>query len=255
MGARVYHRSSRLTRLLTERFGVCDHVQDNHCSLASLVEEDEVLLRNALQDGSYDVVNLDCPCHALQAASLENQQTTAELLLARGADANFTGGFYETALQAAIMSGHVQMVERLLQHGARTDTETAMLSTPLQAAANWGHKEIVLTLLEYGADVNQQAGSYNTALQVASVEGHTAIIEVLLDHGADVNIYGGVYGTALRAAASICGITVPPTLIRGELSFDSRLYHPRTRLQTTTLLPRLKVVAMLLRATQEGYLA
>lgn len=108
--------------------------------------------------------------------------------------------------------------------------------------------------LAYGADVNQQAGPYNTALQVASVEGHTAIIKILLEHDADVNIYGGVYGTALQAAASICGITVPPNFSRGETEFHARLVQPMTRLQTTTLLPRLKTVAILLRAPQGSYL-
>lgn len=253
MGARTYPRSLRLTRSWAVPADACHHVQDSYCSLAALVAEDEALLRNAQQDGSH-VEDFECLCHALQAASLENRPSTAGLLFARGADTNFTGGFYETALQAAIMGGHVQMVEWLLQHGARTNTETAMLSTPLQAAANWGHEEIVLTLLAYGADVNQQAGPYNTALQVASVEGHTAIIKILLEHNADVNIYGGVYGTALQAAASICGITVPPRFSHGETEFHARLFQPMTRLQSTTLLPRLKTVAILLRATQGSYL-
>lgn len=183
----VQHHAVQLTR----NGNACQHTMDGGCILTTAIEAmDTLAFRHMLLDqgpGKWDVA---CLSYALQSASLEASQSTADLLLTQGADINFVGGPFETALQAAIIGDHVQMVEWLLQRGATINAETPLFCTPLQAATAFNQSHIVSVLLRHGADANQVAGPYHTALKVAVVEGRADIVEILLEYGADARVQG-----------------------------------------------------------------
>jgi hypothetical protein len=61
-----------------------------------------------LRHRGHDDRLLHCLSYALQAASLENFQEMASLLLICGTDVSFVEGICETPLLAAIMGGHVE---------------------------------------------------------------------------------------------------------------------------------------------------
>ncbi|USP72913.1 vegetative incompatibility protein HET-E-1 [Curvularia clavata] len=125
-----------------------------------------------------------------------------KLLLDKGAGADVSGGFQDTALHIASIEGHEKVVKVLLDRGAEVDAESSIWGTALQAASLRNHEHVVKILLDHGAKVNMQSGHCGSALQAASAEGHERIVEVLLDKGAEVNMQSGYYGTALQAASA-----------------------------------------------------
>ncbi|KAJ6439864.1 hypothetical protein O9K51_07755 [Purpureocillium lavendulum] len=163
---------------------------------------------------------------ALQEAAWGGHGDVAALLLDRGADVNFQGGYGRatvgyvgsqsanvnhqggmeaTALQVAAHQRHEAVVKLLLSRGADVNIQGGLSGTALQAAASAfpPSEAIVRLLLDHGADVNAVGGVYGTALQAAALRGDEYVVRLLLSRGADVNIQhdGGLYGTALHAAA------------------------------------------------------
>ncbi|TFV89178.1 ankyrin repeat domain-containing protein [Blastococcus sp. CT_GayMR16] len=132
----------------------------------------------------------------LSWAAFGGAETTAKLLLQRGADAN-TG-----ALHFAAGGARLDLVRLLLDAGAdvnRRDPTTGR--TPLHAAVAAGSAgdapEIVKVLLETGADVNATTHDGASALDMSHVAaalhrrndagqatGHDALADLLVAHGA-----------------------------------------------------------------------
>ena len=123
-----------------------------------------------------------------------------ELLLNKGANVNYQGGYFGNALQAASHAGNIPVVRLLLCRGANVNAQGGKLGNALQAASSMGHSDLVKLLLDKGADVNAQGGHFGSALQAAAFCGSILQTLLLLDHGADIDAKGGKYGSALQAA-------------------------------------------------------
>jgi ankyrin repeat protein len=252
MGAENTNRLNH-PRLPASGAGGCRHPHEDKCVLSAAVERrDDAFIRKMTQSHDHNGQVPDCLGYALQAACLENLQSIAELLLARGANINFGGGLYETALHAAIYSHQTHMVEWALLRGAAVNKETPLFCTPLQAAAARGQKEIVSTLLEYGANPNQTSGLYHTALQVAAMEGQMEIVETLLEFGSDVNMQGGIYGNALLAATAVGHLPTLTCSLDAKVDIDAWLGQCKLQLRINKEIStcHLQVVEVLLLAMQ-----
>jgi ankyrin repeat protein len=131
----------------------------------------------------------------LSWAALGGAQTTARLLLERGADAD------AGALHAAAGSARLDLVQLLLDAGAdvdRRDPDTGR--APLHAAVTGGGEEsleIVRVLLKAGADVNATTNDGASALDISRVSAarhrradtgrataDDALADLLVAHGA-----------------------------------------------------------------------
>ncbi|HKV36740.1 MAG TPA: ankyrin repeat domain-containing protein [Pyrinomonadaceae bacterium] len=157
--------------------------------------------------------NNDGETALMRAVRLENVDTIKSLL-ARGADANRSDVFGDTAVTLAYASGNAA-IEQLLPVPTFKDQPVNVLNAFLRAAIGRKDETSVRELLTVGADPNHEyAIGYahktikNRVLVVAASLGHPGIVQLLLNKGADVNAKGLIsgsehglnYGTALEAA-------------------------------------------------------
>ncbi|KAL9038976.1 MAG: hypothetical protein Q9214_005064 [Letrouitia sp. 1 TL-2023] len=159
------------------------------------------VLRKLLCDAANPKVLSGLLGSPLQAASSARTVGTVQLLLDKGTDINFQGGYYGNAIQATCFNGNKEVVELLLDRGAEVNTQDRYHGNARRAACYMGNKEIVEILLDRVAEINTQ-GKEGTALQVACFEGRYEIVKLLLDRGADINTQGGYFGNALNDAIS-----------------------------------------------------
>lgn len=93
-----------------------------------------------------------------------------------GADVNAASGdFRLTPLHRAALGDHAEAADLLLARGADADAAAIDGGTPLHAAAFVGHEAVVATLLERGADVNAVNGRGATPLDNANVDAPTTL--------------------------------------------------------------------------------
>ena len=132
-----------------------------------------------------------------------NYLKVAKLLLANGADINFTNEIAVTPLIGAASFGNVQLLNFLLDQGAHIDAFDKVYyefpnscrggtpitnSSALIHAATKGHYDVVRILLERGANIELQDKNGNTALIKACGLGNKEIVNLLLKYKADINI-------------------------------------------------------------------
>ncbi|KAI7718814.1 hypothetical protein KC353_g3481 [Hortaea werneckii] len=211
------------------------------------------LLHDNSRIGSYEledpfVLNGSRPAQAIYFACLLGLRKLAELLLARGADVNESGGHYGSALQAASLRGHKDIVELLLYRGADANVLGGYYGSVLQAASFGGYKDIDEKLLAAGADCNTQGGYYANALQAAAFRGSTEVVERLLTAGADANAQGGEHGNALQAAVSKGSIEVVEKLLAAGADVNAQGGYYGNALQAAAFLGYIEVVERLLAA-------
>ncbi|WP_205028207.1 5'-methylthioadenosine/adenosylhomocysteine nucleosidase [Oleisolibacter albus] len=105
----------------------------------------------------------------------------ADLLLARGADANQVSlnAMRVQPLHSAVAGRHTAIVRMLLSHGADANARQQAGVTPLQAAARHGHLDMVTLLLEHGADPHQTNEAGETALGLAEKHGNGPVVELI----------------------------------------------------------------------------
>ena len=109
-----------------------------------------------------------------------NKCETVELLLARGANINFSSRFY-TPLLAACRQGHVDVVRLLLEKGAKINRADGLGDcTPLQCACRHGKVEVAQFLLDREAKTNERT------LLAACYGGSVAVVRCLLARGVSV---------------------------------------------------------------------
>ena len=110
-----------------------------------------------------------------------NKCETVELLLARGANINFSSRFY-TPLLAACRQGHVDVVRLLLEKGAKINRADGLGDcTPLQCACRHGKVEVAQFLLDREAKTNSP-----DTLVAACYGGSVAVVRCLLARGVSV---------------------------------------------------------------------
>ena len=138
----------------------------------------------------------------LMKASNSADVEMVKMLLARGADINYTNKYGWTALLKALdnRKNWITVTPVLVKSGA--DVNATLKSngyTPLRKAIGKIRKnrdaavEVIKLLLSKGADANapyiskDARYSGETPLMVASRNGYTDVVKLLLSHGADVN--------------------------------------------------------------------
>ncbi|KAI6855500.1 hypothetical protein KC343_g118 [Hortaea werneckii] len=187
-----------------------------------LLHNDSVLGDHELQYHEQSTLNGFRPAQAIYFSSFLGLRKLAELLLARGADVNASGGKYSNALQAASYYGYKDIVQLLLARGADVNASGGYYGSALQAASYQGYEDIVDKLLAAGAYVNAQGGSYSNALYAAAIRGSVEIVQRLLAAGANVNAEGGDYGSALQAAAYVGSIGVVERLLAAGANVNAQ---------------------------------
>ncbi|KAK7985852.1 hypothetical protein PG988_003474 [Apiospora saccharicola] len=137
---------------------------------------------------------------ALERACRCGQDEVVELLLARGADPDFTGHALWGAvpLRMAASGGHVSIVRKLLDHGARLENSSGGPGGGLELdAMHWAflleQPEMIALLLEHGATIRKGEGLATTLLHL----GYESMLDVARkQHGLEPNPVS--YGLRLR---------------------------------------------------------
>ena len=116
----------------------------------------------------------------LHLAAFYGRTAVAEMLLARGADANAisTNAMANRPLHAAVAGRHLAVVELLLRHGADPDAAQHGGWTPLQGAAQHGDQSIIRALLARGADPAARSDDGRNASDLAAAGGHSGVGEL-----------------------------------------------------------------------------
>ena len=114
----------------------------------------------------------------LACAIEAGQSEVAQLLVDSGADLNGRSR-QGMPLYIAARGGHVQIVELLLAKRAEVNASGGAVGTALHGAAAMGQKEIVELLLAKGADVNARTTNGITPLAAADLMGQTEVAAIL----------------------------------------------------------------------------
>uniref|UniRef100_A0A7S2H3N0 Uncharacterized protein n=1 Tax=Haptolina brevifila TaxID=156173 RepID=A0A7S2H3N0_9EUKA len=126
-------------------------------------EEDEMLLRNAAQEG--------------WPLNLKEQ-------IEKGVDVNCRGGpGWATALICGSLKGNYECMKMLLDAGANPHLANSQCDTPLTVSCKWGHTDIVKLLLDQGVDPRMKNNSPVpvTPYDIAKQHGWTAIMDLILE--------------------------------------------------------------------------
>lgn len=173
------------------------------------------IARRLLSTKSLDLnaQNTDGETALIRAVRLQNVETIRSLL-ERGADANRSDVFGDTAATLAYASGKAE-IEQLLPAPAFKGQPLNVLNAFLRAAIGRKDESKVNALLTAGADPNHEYAIGYThksiksrVLVLAAGLGHPGIVQLLLIKGADINAKGLIsgsehgldFGTALEAA-------------------------------------------------------
>lgn len=136
---------------------------------------------------------------ALERAGRCGQDEVVDLLLARGADPDFTGHALWGALplRMAASGGHMPIVRKLLEHGARLENSSGGPGGGLEMdAIHWAflleQPEMITLLLERGASIRKGEGLATTLFHL----GYESMLDVARQHDLEPNPV--TYGLRLR---------------------------------------------------------
>ena len=119
-------------------------------------------------------------------------------LLDRGAEVDKRWNNLDmTALYVACRGNRFQTAEVLIAHGANvnfTKYEFNMC-TPLHISAFYGYVDVVRLLLDHGADIKRVSRNGQRPLAVASMRGHVEVVGLMFDRDVDGICYGGFDGS------------------------------------------------------------
>ncbi|KAL9581528.1 MAG: hypothetical protein Q9212_003845 [Teloschistes hypoglaucus] len=159
----------------------------------------------------------------LVAACREGHLSTAQILLAQGANANSStnNGFFGSALYYTCLYKSrdrslpeamlISTIQLLLSHGANIEAR-GFCGTPLLCAASNSNVSAMKLLVAAGADVKVQ-GPSGSLLTAVCRDCHGPAVDFVLDLGIDVNAQGGYDGNALQAASAEGNISVVRVLL------------------------------------------
>ena len=141
----------------------------------------------------------------LIAAAERGDLSSAQKLIARGANVNAKDEKQDSAFLIASARGRTEIVKLTLQAGADLRSTNRYGGTGLIPACHYGHLETVKLLLTTKIDVNHVNNLGWTALLEAVILGnggpiHIEIVRLLLAHGADPKIADSDGVTALQHA-------------------------------------------------------
>jgi ankyrin repeat protein len=139
---------------------------------------------------------------ALHEASCFGHESTAQLLLSRGADTELVNEHGNTPLAIAVLNGHHAVCQLLLDHGAAINTQNKYDASPLIHAtcADSEDEALVEKLLSRGAHLDIQMEKGITALMMATVLNYQRVFNLLLCRGATIDLQNDEGETALFIA-------------------------------------------------------
>ncbi|MCI4379237.1 hypothetical protein PGIGA_G00225590 [Pangasianodon gigas] len=182
--------------------------EDNVSVLKRAITAGDVDLVRQLLDSGMDVETyLGFEWTPLMCAVHVGHCELAELLLDRGASANFSRDHY-TVLMAACTANSTteenisKCVALLLSRNADPNVYNRSRMTCLMLAARDGYSQVINLLVSHGAELNFQNDSGHTALMLAVQYGHEAAVLKLLQLGADKSIKSKAGNTAADLAKS-----------------------------------------------------
>ncbi|XP_012273711.1 rabankyrin-5 [Orussus abietinus] len=159
------------------------------CVLCRLGEVVEALCRRGVDTST------GCP---LWDALDSNQEDTASILVAHGADTDCWGpgpdGCQQTLLHKAINENKEEIAQFLIRSGCDLNAprrpgpdgsggeEAKDNCSPLHLCCQWGLEQVVQTLVEHGANVNARDSEGKTPVHVAIQNQYSQIISLLLCH-------------------------------------------------------------------------
>ena len=186
----------------------------------------------------------------LYYATVGNQISLVELLLARGARPNVlangsisymlpnhnssTAAAGTTPLHEAASRGFLPLAEMLLKVGADARATNYYAMTPLHFAANAGHSNLCALLLDLGADANASDVYGMTPFTHAVGQKHTELVKWFLQRGANPNqtIRGIAYPNALGLALYINSPEVLSALLAAKPQLEFKISDNLTALQS-----------------------
>lgn len=138
------------------------------------------------------------PTEMLHAAVYEEDVATAVAAILAGADVDaYLSG---TPLMNASRRGHVAMVKLLLAAGADVNYSMYEYLTPIMCAAAHGHTEVMKLLMAAGAPLSELNEEGDSAMELAALYGHPDAVALLLDAGAELPYSDEIWEPALSLA-------------------------------------------------------
>lgn len=119
----------------------------------------------------------------LMHSVVRNENASAKLLVARGADVRAKNRRNETAFSVACMMGNEEMARLLLDKGASPEIIDVYGSHPLHHAVRNGHAGIVTILLPRVRNINVRDREGNTALRIALRLNRREMVRLLTGAG------------------------------------------------------------------------
>ncbi|XP_017320668.3 ankyrin repeat, SAM and basic leucine zipper domain-containing protein 1 isoform X1 [Ictalurus punctatus] len=140
----------------------------------------ELLLdRGASANFSRDHYTVLMAACTANSATEENISKCVALLLSRNADPNIYSRTRMTCLMLAARNGYSQVINLLVSHGAKLNSQDDNGYTALMSAVQYGHEAAVLKLLQLGADKSIKSKSGNTAADLAKTLKNLQICRIL----------------------------------------------------------------------------
>ncbi len=203
--AAAYDSSAEVVRLLLAK-GADSRAGDGAAALLAANARDPESLRLLLEKGAEHTVKDQFSFNPLLNAVSANNLAAVKLLLAAGADVNFSSnaafkvpkGIIALSrlspLMMAVPYGAPEMVRTLLDAGANVNVKDIRDMTPLMlaVASEKQDVEVVRMLLAKGADVHARSNVDETALDWAKKFNNSAVIGTLEQAGAKTGVpYAG----------------------------------------------------------------
>ncbi|KAE8378078.1 ankyrin repeat-containing domain protein [Aspergillus bertholletiae] len=121
---------------------------------------------------------------ALTIAAERDAAEIAKMLIAEGAEVNFSANYQDTPLWVAASCGHVAVTKLLIRSGAHVKHDHELWNEPLVHAVMKDDCELAFLWLKHGADANYTSVSYGQPLAIALQKGSVDMIDTLITSGA-----------------------------------------------------------------------
>jgi len=219
----------------------------------AVAKRDVQQVRSLLEGGVSVGVRNEVGHTPLIVAARQGDLPMAELLIAKGADANDLSTKGSLVLGFATDGGNVKLMELLWRHGARIDDRARDGVTALEYAAGHGKLAPARFLLEKGANPNRYASRNEVSfvwlpLHAAVLNDDLPMAELLLRHGARLEQRNNRGSTVLMEAAKQQNSATVQWLIKKGANVNATGPQGHTALIYAAYNGRIESVKMLLAA-------